>query len=128
LSVPPPSISAVSDADVRSDTEAGVPADVDACADGPEDGDTDEPGEAAGGEDDADAEGDAEADGDALGCEELAAPEADPATRWPGAICAEPVVTSVREPTEGGASAGTGAGWPLMPPAAALARVADADT
>jgi hypothetical protein len=126
--VPPPPMSAVSDADTTGD--------VDACADGPGDGETAGPGEAAGAEDDGDAEADgdeegdaeAEGDGDALGCGDPAAPEADPATRWPGAICAEPVVTSVREPTEGRASAGAGAGCPLMPPAAALARVAEADT
>ena len=43
-------------------------------------------------------------------------------------IDAEPVVTSAREPTAGGASAGTGAACPLICPGATLARVADAGT
>jgi len=73
-------------------------------------------------------EGDAEGDGDALGCGDPAAPEAEPATTWPAAIGAEPVVTSVREPTGGGARAGTGAGCPLRRPATATARVADGGT
>jgi hypothetical protein len=117
--VPPPSISAVS--------EAGAPAgdDADGLGDGDEeavgDGETEGDGEAEG-VDEADAEG----DGDALGGAEL--PEACPTTSWPAAIDAEPVSTSVREPTAGGAGAGTGAGCPLRAPRVRRARVAEAGT
>jgi len=109
----PPSISAVSDAGMLEDA-AGL-GDGDGATDG--DGDTD-----------GDADGDAEDDGDAPGCEDPASPAAEPATRWPGAIGAEPVVTSVREPTGGGACAGTGAWCPLRCPATVPARVAAAGT
>jgi len=79
---------------------------------------------------DADALGDGEGlgDGDALGCGDAAALEAEPATTWPAAIAAEPVVTSVREPTGGDTGAGTGAACPVRRPAIAPARVADAGT
>jgi hypothetical protein len=136
--VPPP-ISAVSDADVRTDAEAGVAADGDSPGEG--DGGAEDPaagvagdadGDGAAREADGDAEGDAdgeaEADGDAEGCEDPVAADADPTTRWPAGICAEPVVTSARDPTGGGASAGTGAACPLIPPGAAVARVAEAGT
>jgi len=67
-------------------------------------------------------------EGDALGCGDPAAPEVVPVTRCPAGICAEPVVTSVREPTGGGGTAGTGARCPLTGPATAPARVAEAGT
>ncbi len=105
--MPPPSMNAVSDADVLGEGEG----------DGEADGETGELGEE-----------DAEGDGDAPGCGDPAAPAPVPATRCPGAIGAEPVVTSVRAPTAGGASAGTGAWWPFSPPATAPACVADAGT
>ncbi|HEY6313547.1 MAG TPA: hypothetical protein VIY52_22465 [Streptosporangiaceae bacterium] len=113
--MPAPSSSAVSDAAVLGDGDADPGAGGDDGADADPEGDGDEePG------------GDAEEDGEAPGCGDPAAPDADPATRWPAAICAEPVVTSVRVPTRAGARAGTGAACPLMPPAPA--RVADAGT
>jgi|SRR5580658_320768 hypothetical protein len=121
-------MSAVSDADVRTDAEAGVAADADAPGEGDsgaeDDVEVDGDGE---GDGDEEAEGEAEGEGDALGCGDPATADAAPTTRWPGAICAEPVVTNVREPTEGGARAGTGAACPLIP-GARLARVADAGT
>src|SRR5690349_2422992 len=83
------------------------------------------------GEEDADGLGeeDGEALGwDGLGWEEPVLSEAEPATRWPGGMSAEPVVTRVREPTGGGARAGTGAWCPLRCPATAPARVAEAGT
>ena len=73
-----------------------------------------------------DPEGDGEGDGDALGGADPASPDAEPATRCPAGMSAEPVVTRVREPTGGGAWAGTGAWCPLRCPATAPARVADA--
>jgi hypothetical protein len=73
-------------------------------------------------------EGDGEGDGEALGGGDPASPDAEPATRCPAGMSAEPVVTSVREPTGGGAWAGTGAWCPLRWPATAPARVADAGT
>ena len=79
-------------------------------------------------EGDGEAEGEADGDGDALGGEDPAAADTEPTTRWPAGICAEPVVTSGRDPTGGGARAGTGAGCPLMLPAATLVCVADAGT
>jgi len=87
-------------------------------------------GALAEGEGDGDGLGDedGEGDGEALGCEDPASPEAVPATVCPAGICAEPVVTSVREPTGGGARAGTGAWCPLRWPATAPARVAEAGT
>ncbi len=88
----PPSMYAVSDADVL-----GV-------------------GEAAG-EAGALGEGEAEGDGDAAGGCDPASPDAEPATRWPAGMSAEPVVTRVLEPTGGGARAGTGAWCPLRCPA-----------
>ena len=54
-------------------------------------------------------EEDGEGDGEALGCEDPVSGEAEPATKWPAGISAEPVVTRVREPTGGGARAGAGA-------------------
>jgi hypothetical protein len=57
-------------------------------------------------------EGDAEGDGDAPGCADPAAPDAEPVTTWPTGICAEPVVTSVREPTGGGAGPAPAPGAP----------------
>jgi hypothetical protein len=112
--VPPPSTSAVSAADTAGD-DADAPGEGDAEADGD-------------GKDDGEDEGDAEADGDgdALGCAEP--PEACTRTRWPAAIGAEPVITSVRDPTGGGAEARTGAGCPLAAPRVRRARVADAGT
>jgi hypothetical protein len=96
-------------------SDAGVPADGDADGLGEEDGD-------------GLGDGDAGEDSDALGCEDPGSPEAEPATRWPAGMSAEPVVTRVREPIGGGARAGTGAGCPLRCPATATARVADAGT
>jgi hypothetical protein len=115
--VPPPCISAVSEAGATAGNEPDRLGEGDADADGD--------GEDKGVAED---EGGAEADGDgeALGCADPA--EADPVTSCPGAICAEPVITSVREPTGDGASAGTGAACPLMLPGARLARVAEAGT
>ena len=101
----PPARKAVSDADVLADGEAD--------------------GDGLGEEDDG-ADGDGEGDGEALGGEDPVSGEAEPATRWPAGMSAEPVVTSVREPTGGGTWAGTGARCPLSPPGAAPARVAEA--
>ena len=115
--MPPPSSSAVSDAAVLGDGDGDPGADGDTGADGDPEGDGDE-----------EPDGDAEEDGEAPGCGDPAAPEAVPTTRWPVAICAEPVVTSVRIPTRAGTRAGTGAECPLMPPAPARACVADAGT
>ena len=91
-------------------------------------GGEEEPEEEGDGEDEGDGEGEAEEDGDTVGCGDPAAADAEPTTRWPAGICAEPVVTSVRDPTEGGASAGSGAACPLIPPGATVARVAEAGT
>ena len=55
------------------------------------------------------ADGEAEGEGDGLGCEDPVSPDAWPVTSCPGAIVAEPMVTSVREPAGGGARSGTGA-------------------
>jgi hypothetical protein len=133
--VPPPCIRAVSDADVRADAEvelmadAGAPGEGDGGAEAEADGDAEPEGGAdAEGDGDAEEDGEAEGDGDALGCEDPAPVEAEPTTRWPAAICAEPVVTRTREPTEGGARSGAGARCPFMLPGATFARVADADT
>ena len=147
----PPPMNAVSDADVRTDaevrapTEAVVPGEAEgepaAGWDGNVEGsefDVEGDGEDAEGDGEAEAEGEAEGDGeapgggdpvaDALGCGDPVAADPDPATRWPAAIGAEPVVTRVREPTGGGARSGTGAAWPLMLPGATVASVADAGT
>ena len=105
----PPARKAVSDADVLGD------------ADGLGGGDGLGDGDGLG-------EGEAEGDGDAAGGCDPASPDAEPATRCPAGMSAEPVVTSVREPTGGGARAGTGAWCPLRCPATAPARVADAGT
>ena len=88
----PPSINAASEADVLADGDA--------------DGLGDEDGDGLG-------EADDEGDGEALGCGDPVSGEAEPATSCPAGISAEPVVTSVREPTGGGARAGTGAWCPL---------------
>ena len=115
--MPPPSVSAVS--------EAAVPAgdDADELGEGVAEAEGDGEAEGVG---EVDGDGDAEGDGDALGCADP--PEADPATSCPAAICAEPVITSVREPTGGGAGAGTGAGCPPTAPRVRWARVAEAGT
>lgn len=124
-----PPMSAVSDADVRPAAEAGVAEGDEADGDTEEDGDVGSDGDAgADGDAEGDAEGDVEGDGDAVGGGDPVAADAEPATRWPAGICAEPVVTSVRDPTEGGASAGAGAACPLIPPGATVARVAEAGT
>ena len=120
--MPLPSVSAVSEAGVPAGGEdAGEPGEEDAAAEG--DGEADGVG-AEGVEEVEGADGDR--DGDALGCAEP--PEACPRTRWPAAIGAEPVITSVREPTGGGAGARTGAACPLTAPRVRWARVAEADT
>src|SRR5690349_14147963 len=100
-------------------SDAGVPADGD--ADGLGDGDGD-------GDGDGEGDGDAAGEGGVPGWEDPVSPEAEPATRWPAGMSAEPVVTRVREPTGGGARAGTGARCPLRCPATAPARVAEAGT
>lgn len=118
--MPPPSVSAVSQAGVPALGEvADDPGEEDAAVEG--DGEADGVTEAEGVEE---AEGDG--DGDALGCAEP--PEACPGTNWPAAIGAEPVMTSVREPTGDGAGARTGAGCPLTAPRVRWARVAEAGT
>ena len=98
-------------------------------ADGDADGLGDDDGDELGDEDgDGLGEADGEGDGEALGCEDPVPGEAEPATSCPAGISAEPVVTSVREPTGGGAGAGTGAWCPLRWPATVSARVAEAGT
>ena len=118
--MPPLSTSAVS--------EAGAPAGDDAGDElGRGDAEAEGDGEAEGveeGEGVEEADGDGE--GDALGCAEP--PEACPGTSWPAAIGAEPVITSAREPTGGGAGARTGAGCPLTAPRVRWACVAEAGT
>jgi hypothetical protein len=77
---------------------------------------------------DGEAESDGEADGDALGDADPASLGPWPVTVWPGAIVAGPVVTSVREPTAGGARSGAGAWCPLGCPVTVPACVAEAGT
>jgi hypothetical protein len=85
---------------------AGVPSGVLAGGDGlDEDGLYGE----AGADGEAESESEGEGDGDALGGAEPASLDSWPVTACPGAIVAVPVVTSVREPTVGGARSGAGA-------------------
>jgi hypothetical protein len=72
--------------------------------------------------------GEGDAEGDTLGCGDAPALDAERATTWPAAMAAEPVVTSVREPTGGGTGTGAGAACPLRRPATARALVADGGT
>jgi hypothetical protein len=113
LSVPP-LMYAVSDADVLGDGET--------------DGGADGEGEAGDGEAGEVGDADGEGDGDGPGCWDPGPPEPVPATRCPAGMRAEPVVTSVRAPTGGGAGAGTGGRWPFSCPGTAPARVAEAGT
>ena len=110
------------EADGGTDDDTAAEGDGDAVGDGATE-DADGDGDAEG-----DGEGDADGDGDVLDGGDPAAADADPTTRWPAGICAEPVVTSVRDPTDGGASAGTGAAGPFIPLGTTVARVADAGT
>jgi hypothetical protein len=102
---------------------AGLPDDELTDGDGLGEGDAGADGESEG-----DGEAESEGDGDALGGVDPASPGPVPVTVWPGAIVAVPVVTSVREPTGGGARSGVGAWCPSRGPATVLACVAEAGT
>jgi hypothetical protein len=101
----------------------GVLADGDGLGEGAPDGDAGADGVA-----EPESEGEGEADGDVLEGEDPASLDSWPVTVCPGAIVAEPVVTTVRDPTGGGARAGAGAWCPFVGPAPGPACVAEAGT